>query len=234
MILRRVIDHVKAQNWTAIGIDFVIVVVGVYTAVWIEGLQRKAETSKRTTQIIETLREDLRDSARVETGFARTIDKGLAQWKVDFDAGRMPPPYFFRVPGSETPPPYTWDTLLQMGLGDLLDPPLVFELGFYYSERAGVGRKYLRYIAKVEDQILPLMRGESSVFYVADGSRLKPEFAASMDRLREWKLETRKNHEWAICLDERLNAPTEPGASCTPSWDLDRSGPEAFAIENRK
>ncbi len=29
MILRRIITHVREQNWTAIGIDFVIVVVGV-------------------------------------------------------------------------------------------------------------------------------------------------------------------------------------------------------------
>jgi len=33
MILRRVIDHVKTQNWTAVGIDFVIVVVGVFIGI---------------------------------------------------------------------------------------------------------------------------------------------------------------------------------------------------------
>ena len=30
MLLRSVIDHVKAQNWFAVGLDFVIVVVGVF------------------------------------------------------------------------------------------------------------------------------------------------------------------------------------------------------------
>ena len=30
MLLRRVIEHVREQNWIAIGIDFAIVVVGVY------------------------------------------------------------------------------------------------------------------------------------------------------------------------------------------------------------
>ena len=29
MILRRVIEHVRDQSWTAIGIDFLIVVIGV-------------------------------------------------------------------------------------------------------------------------------------------------------------------------------------------------------------
>lgn len=33
MILRRVIEHVKVQNWTAVGLDFVIVVTGVFIGI---------------------------------------------------------------------------------------------------------------------------------------------------------------------------------------------------------
>jgi hypothetical protein len=33
MILRRVTEHVKAQNWFAVGVDFVIVVVGVFIGI---------------------------------------------------------------------------------------------------------------------------------------------------------------------------------------------------------
>ena len=33
MILRRVIEHVRAQNWTAVALDFVIVVVGVFIGI---------------------------------------------------------------------------------------------------------------------------------------------------------------------------------------------------------
>ena len=33
MLLRRVIDHVKTQNWTAVALDFVIVVVGVFIGI---------------------------------------------------------------------------------------------------------------------------------------------------------------------------------------------------------
>ena len=35
MLLRRVIEHVKAQNWTAVALDFIIVVVGVLLAIQI-------------------------------------------------------------------------------------------------------------------------------------------------------------------------------------------------------
>ncbi len=33
MLLRRVIEHVKAQNWTAVGLDFLIVVTGVFIGI---------------------------------------------------------------------------------------------------------------------------------------------------------------------------------------------------------
>ena len=33
MILRRVMEHVKSQNWTAVAVDFVIVVVGVFIGI---------------------------------------------------------------------------------------------------------------------------------------------------------------------------------------------------------
>ena len=33
MLLRRIIEHVKTQNWTAVALDFVIVVVGVFVGI---------------------------------------------------------------------------------------------------------------------------------------------------------------------------------------------------------
>ncbi len=33
MLLRRVTEHVKTQNWFAVGLDFLIVVVGVYIGI---------------------------------------------------------------------------------------------------------------------------------------------------------------------------------------------------------
>ena len=38
MILRRVIQHVKKQEWTAIAIDFCIVVLGVFVGIQTNGV----------------------------------------------------------------------------------------------------------------------------------------------------------------------------------------------------
>ena len=46
MLLRRIIENVKAQNWTAVGLDFVIVVIGVFIGIqvanWNESRQETA------------------------------------------------------------------------------------------------------------------------------------------------------------------------------------------------
>lgn len=50
MLLRRVIEHVKAQNWFAVGIDFLIVVVGVFI-----GIQVANWNDARRDRAIEAL-----------------------------------------------------------------------------------------------------------------------------------------------------------------------------------
>jgi len=58
MILRRITEHVKNQNWFAVGVDFVIVVIGVFVGLqvqeWsIERADRKAEYSVIERLIVE-------------------------------------------------------------------------------------------------------------------------------------------------------------------------------------
>ena len=43
MLLRRVIEHVRDQNWTAIAIDFVIVVAGVFVGIQVGTGTRRGE-----------------------------------------------------------------------------------------------------------------------------------------------------------------------------------------------
>lgn len=57
MLLRRMIEHVKAQNWTAVGLDFVIVVVGVFIGIqvanWNEDRKSRAEEQAILLQLEE-------------------------------------------------------------------------------------------------------------------------------------------------------------------------------------
>ena len=56
MLLRRIIGHVKAQNWTAIAIDFVIVVVGVFIGIQVSNWNEHLAFEKREKALLRELR----------------------------------------------------------------------------------------------------------------------------------------------------------------------------------
>jgi hypothetical protein len=60
MLLRRVIEHVREQNWFAVGIDFVIVVIGVFVGIQVSNWNEERGTRQRGDEFTERLRADLR------------------------------------------------------------------------------------------------------------------------------------------------------------------------------
>jgi hypothetical protein len=59
MILRRVIEHVKAQNWTAIALDFVIVVMGVFIGIQVSNWNEVRQEEREARQYIDRIQKDL-------------------------------------------------------------------------------------------------------------------------------------------------------------------------------
>jgi hypothetical protein len=64
MILRRVIEHVREQNWTAIGIDFVIVVVGVFIGIQVSNWNGNRSEIARERLLLGELRAELAESVK--------------------------------------------------------------------------------------------------------------------------------------------------------------------------
>ena len=58
MILRRITEHVKAQNWTAVALDFVIVVVGVFMGIQLGNWNEARGERFDTAVALERLHED--------------------------------------------------------------------------------------------------------------------------------------------------------------------------------
>ncbi len=63
MILRRVIAHARNQEWTAIGIDLVIVVLGVFIGIQVSNWNVDREARARGAVFAERLKADLREEA---------------------------------------------------------------------------------------------------------------------------------------------------------------------------
>lgn len=112
MILRRVTQHVREQNWTAIAIDFVIVVVGVFFGIQIGNWNAQRIEAQRRGQIIDALVTNLTDAISVQERFVAEIESGLSEWDRAYERGGAPPPFFYRLEGSDTAPE-TWSTFEQ-------------------------------------------------------------------------------------------------------------------------
>lgn len=97
MIPRRIAEHVKAQNWFAVGVDFLIVVVGILLAFQITEWAGARSDRARETQIIGDLLADLDidrsqyangiayDTYRVSAANASLVGAGLSPIEFDWE-----------------------------------------------------------------------------------------------------------------------------------------------------
>jgi hypothetical protein len=91
--LLRVAEHIRTQNWTAIAIDFVIVVIGVFVGIQVANWNDERRTQQRETEFIARLLVDFEriDARLTEDGerwernleSAKRLLSDLAAWKLD-------------------------------------------------------------------------------------------------------------------------------------------------------
>ena len=155
MFIRRLTDHIKQQNWSAVALEFVVVVVGVYVGLQAQEWREDVADRERLDRIVDAIKADLADARRVEEAFWTEIQAGLAEFDEASERGERPPPFIYRIDGSDTAPNLIWGSLQEAGLGELIDPELLFELSYLYSERGGIGVKVTRYMQSIEVAVLP-------------------------------------------------------------------------------
>jgi hypothetical protein len=167
MILRRVIDHIGRQAWTAIVIEFVIVVIGIFVGLqvnnWNTERANRALESTHLAQLAKDIRSDLAEMDRilhVSTVRMSVLNRLLAE------ASGKPMPDGFDSPRGrievEKAPPFpdhdpnsvgialfilstldgnrsTYQTIINTGgLGIIRDSRLVREILDYYASVDGV------------------------------------------------------------------------------------------------
>ena len=57
MMLRRVMQHVRDQNWFAVGVDFVIVVVGVFIGIQVANWNEERQLAAQERSYLSQLRD---------------------------------------------------------------------------------------------------------------------------------------------------------------------------------
>lgn len=76
MLLRRVTKHVKDQNWFAVCIDFVIVVIGVFIGIQVANWNDAQGDRQRETLILQNIANDLRSDI---ASYERSIESAYAK-----------------------------------------------------------------------------------------------------------------------------------------------------------
>ena len=167
--------------------ELVIVFVGVTAAFALENYRQARQEAAYQHAMVGELRASMDDFATHGVEIDRHIGTLLSSFAAASTQGKMPPLPIYRESGGERPPTRVWDGIVATGAARSLDPKLFFRLAVFYSRADSFGDRYLRYNAFTEERVLPYS-SNPAIFYDPRG-RLKPEYAAYVDRLRELQTE---------------------------------------------
>ncbi len=225
MLLRRITEHVKAQNWTAIGLDFLIVVVGVFIGIQVanwnaERLERTqerdylvrlyddfAESINGQTRDLNFLSQQLSDQAAILKSLdacdVETDDEAAFQRGIN-TLGYINPPRIFRRTVDEMVAAGRTDIIRNQALKDQLSGviALVEWRGNSFTESVARTTEHYRYI--IEEEVrYDLTRKYSDPFlgeFVGVDSDIQalcqsPQIAHAISAISYTTLERRRAYE---------------------------------------
>lgn len=178
VLLRRITQHVKAQNWTAVALDFVIVVVGVFMGIqlgnWNEARQGRlseAQYLERFADEIELTIEHIRKEREFSESSIQAIENFTAQLYRDrtSDEAVVSATNEFTTKGAFfanfSPNRTTFDDLITTGNFDIIGDEAI---------RTGLIKLHARYEdAKetIDSNIVWIQQGEDRIYYEFDAFR---------------------------------------------------------------
>jgi len=208
VLLRRVTKHIKAQDWFAVFVDFLIVVVGVFVGLQVQDWNDSRKERREELVLLDRLSEEtqslldaheqelatLRTRAGILTGvnavlFSQAPSRPITALECGFISGS----HVYRRPADELP---VLDEMLETGRFDLLRDPgikehlraylLLRERGRAYYEEAvnELFRLHSRFPSLVIVQRLPVTADEDVSWggLSGDGYRWVPE--CQVDEMR--------------------------------------------------
>ena len=184
--------------------EVVIVFVGVTAAFALEDARQERQDAEYRQSMLGALAATLNDTIEHNRRFEADVGKQLSQFDAALARGEQPKLPFYREPGSERPPTRMWDGIVSTGAAKALSPDLFFQLAILYTRLDSFGEKYIRYNDFTEQRVFPLGPGQEGV-YDSETGRLKPEYAAYVDRLRDLDQMAKELDEKATTLKARLD-----------------------------
>ena len=183
--------------------ELVIVFIGVMSAFALQNWRERAADAQYHAAMINALRSTLDDVIRHDSGFDAEVLPQLTSFDAGIAAGGEPPLPIYRERLSERPPTRAWDGLVASGAARALDPKLFFDLALFYTRLDSFGERYVRYNDFTEQRVFAVGH-DAAAFYDPASKRLKPEFAAYVDRLRDLQQFNQALTQQAVTLRDKL------------------------------
>ncbi len=142
MLLRRVIEHLRDQNWTAVGIDFVIVVIGVFVGIqvanWNEALADERLGRAYAARLLADLEKDRATGQALADYYGAVLDsveRGDALLADPQSRAEDLVVHLYRASEIVYSPPSsaTWDEVVSAGHTGLLEPGLASHAAAYFA-----------------------------------------------------------------------------------------------------
>jgi hypothetical protein len=157
-----------------LGLELIIVFVGVYAAFALSQYEARREAAERRHQLQDALVREITDLTSNTRRVAQQLPIELAQFDSAAAAGRHPPlqPWIEPIRVQT----HMWEATLQSGALDLFDIPTVYRLSQFYNE-LNAGFEQLAQLRSLSESVLiPNLERGSSEFYEPDGRHLRPKY----------------------------------------------------------
>ena len=183
--------------------ELLIIFIGVTAAFLLQGYQEERDRADRLREATEGIITELARYQTRSLEHADSIAARIGRWKAADARGERAVPGYYRIPGAPRPPTAAWDAAVSSGVANQFDAALRLELGYFYTELAGIHENYVRYLAFMERDVLPRAEIGPQGFYDSSG-RLLPEFRVQMQLLGEFGDQLRALAATAASLRSRL------------------------------
>lgn len=182
-ILRRLSEALRKRDWFGIGFELFVVIVGVMLGMAASRWAAERDERQYHRQMVTALNGTLTAYVDACAEIHDRITAIIKEYDRRIDGGERPPPPYWRLPLMERPPTLVWQAMEATGIARSLEPELVLDVARFFARGDSWGDRYQRYNAFTETRVLPYL-AEPERFYGPDG-KLRPEYAAHIDRLRE-------------------------------------------------
>ena len=198
MLLRKVIRHVQSQSWTAIAIDFCIVVLGVFVGIQVNNWNETRIETQRADSYLLRIQADLGSDLQA-------IERRVAYWNKVVDYGHAAIAYAEEGKLSQES---RWNTVLAFYQASQIAPYRSEDTT--YQEMVNAGDLGLIRNEKLRDDLAKYYVsgiGPSNLFVL----QLVPEYRATV---RGHTLSRVSRYIWASCFSEAAGVQLETLLDC--------------------